>query len=324
MRPWDECQRMPMKKQRNNVDFPYAIRSFVGYLEGTHKSIHTIKNYRLDILAFQDFITREYTQSPIRLDELSHKNIERYREHLKERGLKVNTRRRKLLTVTQFLNYLSKRNKIGPEMAQKIATPHKIERIPFTVSSQRLVEAIQKLPDGTLLESRNRVLLWALAEMGCLVSEVVGLRFEQWSLPSCDSDAGIVQIRGKFQREVPTSLPLYFAVEKLKLRSKDCPWIFLGFNRHGPLGSPITVRGVEMLVQFYGPKLGFADLTPRTFRHSIILHWFEKGLTELEIQARLGLKTTYAFRSYAPLLKSKMETTSKLEKNSMEFLEPQE
>src|SRR4051794_5269052 len=99
------------KIKRNDLDFPYAIRSFMGYLEGTQKSLHTIKNYQLDIFSFQNFIVEEYTKQPIRLDEVSRKDLERYSEFLKEEGFKANTRRRKILTVTQFLNYLAKRKK---------------------------------------------------------------------------------------------------------------------------------------------------------------------------------------------------------------------
>src|SRR4051812_22146947 len=107
---------MPAKTRRNPIHFPYAIRNFVGYLEGTKKAAHTIKNYRLDIEAFQDFIFQEYLGKPITLEQMSRADLERYRDFLKEKGFKTNTRRRKLLTVTQFLNYLSKRKKLGPEM----------------------------------------------------------------------------------------------------------------------------------------------------------------------------------------------------------------
>jgi site-specific recombinase XerD len=307
---------MPAKVKKNQIDFPYAIRSFIGYLEGTHKSAHTIKNYRLDIFAFQSFIHQEYEGQPIQLDQINRVDLERYREYLKEKGLKTNTRRRKILTVTQFLNYLAKRKKLAPEMAQKLPAPHKIERIPFTVSSRLLIETIRSLPYETLLEARNKALLWTLAETGCLVSEVTELRFDQWS--QAPSSTPLVQIGAKSPRTVPVSVELFQVIQDLKKRAKDSTWIFLGFNKFGSLGAPITPRGVEMLVKHYGPRLGFKDLTPRTFRHSVILQWFEKGLPQMEIQTRLGLKTTYAFRSYEALLKSNLRTTSTAGKSPQE------
>jgi integrase len=142
------------------------------------------------------------------------------------------------------------------------------------------------------------------------VSEVTLLRFDQWSQPS-PSQAFLQiygqtssQVRERSVRTVPVSVELYEAVQDLKKISTDSSWIFLGFNKFGSLGSPISSRGVELLVKFYGPLLGFKGLTPRIFRHSIILQWFEESVPQKEIQARLGLKTTYAFRSYEPLIKS--------------------
>ncbi len=303
---------MQDKNRRNDIDFPYAIRSFVGYLEGTHKSTHTIKNYQLDIFAFQDFILDEYGGKLIRVDQVSRADLERYGDYLKSKGLKTNTRRRKILTVTQFMNFLAKRKKLAPEMAQKMPAPHKIERIPFTVSATQLMDSIRKLQEDTVLDARNKALLWTLAETGCLVSEVTELRFEQ-CFQSSESHT-FVALGKKVKRNIPISKDLYQVIQGLKERGKESPWIFLGFNKVGSLGFPITPRGVEMLVKLYGPKLGFEQLTPRTFRHSIILKWFEMGISQGEIQSRLGLKTTYAFRSYEPLIKSSLGTTSNFDK----------
>jgi site-specific recombinase XerD len=310
-------KRMPTKSKRSSVEFPYALRSFIGYLEGTQKSAHTIKNYRLDILAFQDFIKNEFAGKTIRLESLSRSDIERYRDFLKEKGFKTNTRRRKLLTVTQFLNYLAKRKKLSPEMSQKVPAPNKIERIPVTVPIDQLLQSIRALPIHTLLDARNQALLWTLAESGCLVSEIPSLRFESWARNSLNS--AVVRLGGKELRPVPVSIDLYEAIQALKARTGGkSNWIFLGFNKFGSLGAPITSRGVEMLVKHYGPRLGMAQLTPRTFRHSVILHWFEQGVPQAEIQARLGLKTTYAFRSYEPLLRSSSKTTSIAETTQQE------
>ena len=287
---------MSLNIKKQTTDFPYAIKSFLGYLEGTHKSVHTIKNYRLDLLDFQKFILKVYTQNPVRLDQVTRKDLERYRDHLNQSGQKSNTRRRKGLTVSLFLNYLAKRNRLGSEMAQKMVVPHKVERIPFIVPVDRLLEVIQKLPQATLLEARNKALLWTLAETGCLVSEVCKLRFEQWEQEGVSG--GFLAFSGKSVRKVPISIELFQSVEELRKNSQGSPWLFLGFNKFGSLGGPITPRGIEMLVKLYAPRLGYSELTPRTFRHSVTVSWLKKGIPQKEVQAWLGLKSAYAFRAY--------------------------
>lgn len=306
---------MRAKSSGKALTFTYAIKSFVGYLEGTLKSAHTIKNYKLDIHSFRDFLLKEHQGHFTRLEEIDVGDVERYRNFLKERGLKINTRRRKLLTVNQFLGFLEKRKKLPQELARKVATPSKVERVPFTVSSTELVELVRNLPTQTALDYRNQALLWTLAETGCLVSEVTTLKFEDWVRPPLPKGGGyshqaFVSFAGKSLRTIPVSLELFEAIQELKVKLPPSPWIFLGHNKFGSLGAPMTPRGVEMLVKFYGPRLGCAEITPRTFRHSVILRWFEEGLPQQVIQDRLGLKTTYAFRSYAPLIKSNSGTTS--------------
>lgn len=306
------------KKTRlvKSSEFPYAIRSFLGYLEGTSKALHTIKSYRLDLLSFQRFLQSEQSLSghrAIPLESITSDNIERYHSWLKSQGLKNNTRRRKLLTVQKFLNYLVQRKKAPVETAVKYPTPHKVERIPHIVPIDELLTAIQALPDETLLDFRNRVLLWTLAETACLVSEVTRLKYGSWGVRSESQGSHSqavcwVDFGGKSPRKVPVSEKLYQAILDLKSKAgsseKEEDWIFLGFNKFGSLGAPITTRGVELLVKHYAHPLGFPELTPRTFRHSAVIHWFRKGLTHQEIQMLLGLKSQYAFRAYDAILQS--------------------
>ncbi len=298
-------------KKNKHLTFSEAIHSFVGYLEGTHKSLHTIKNYRLDIQAFRDFIQLEYSGKLVLPVEVQPRDLTNYRDFLQQKGFKTNTRRRKILTVTQFLNYLAKRNKLVPELAKKNPAPHKIERVPLTLSSQTLIELIQALPTATLIEARNRALLWTLAETGCQVSEVTELKFDQWKVTGekgANSRAS-VEILGKSPRTLSVSVELYHAVMALQGSSA---WIFLGFNKFGALGGPISARGVELLVKSYSIRLGHPDITPRIFRHSAVLRWFNEGLTETEVQHRLGLKTTYAFRAFAGLRQAQPAASSEV------------
>jgi len=304
------------KKKSKPMEFPAAIRSFLGYLEGTSKSAHTIKNYRLDVEGFYRFVLSTHGVATLRPNELDQNDLKLFADHLKSKGLKTNTRRRKILTISKFLSYLAKRNKVEGQLAQKTPAPYKIERIPFTVSAPDLLAAIAQLPGDSVLEKRNRCLLWTLAETGCLVSEVTELRYDQWKMET-EKTASIF-VAGKFSRKVPVSCELFHAVQELRFAAKETDWLFHGFNKFGSLRAPISSRGVELLVKQLGPRLGFAGLTPRTFRHSIILRWFEQGVSQNDIQARLGLRTTYAFRSYEPLLRSKSGSTSIFETSPLE------
>jgi site-specific recombinase XerD len=232
---------------------------------------------------------------------LGEKELNEYHEFLQSQGFKTNTRRRKLLTAQRFVRYLSQRNQLLVEVPTKLPAPHKIERVPFTVSQKQLIQMIRTLPAVSVLEKRNRALLWVLAETGCQVSEITQLHFDHWSKPNGKAQ---VIIPGKATRTLSVSSELFSEIEELQAVSQGKSPVFLGFNKHGPLGAAISARGVELLVRFYSSRLNIPELTPRTFRHSAVVGWFEQGITQDEIQKRLGLRTAYAFRAYAPLLKS--------------------
>lgn len=285
------------------IQFPYAIKSFIGFLEGTQKSANTIKNYRLDLQAFQDFMHQSNSKSKD-LGNITQSDLESYHHFLKKNKFKTNTRRRKLLTIKRFLRYHTRRKKLSLDVSLTLLAPEKVERIPYTVPMPELIEKLKNLPHGTELDSRNRVLLWVLAETGCLVSEVTQLRFQ-------DCKNLKIQFVGKSAREISVSPELFYAVESLQnLCVKKSPYLFLGFNKFGSMGSPITARGVEMLVRIYASRLGYPNLTPRTFRHSAVLYWHQSKIKTEEIKIRLGLKTQYAFRVYSSLFKSSSSATS--------------
>lgn len=302
--------RTPKKKSsaKKSVDFPYAIRSFLGYLEGTEKALHTVKNYRLDLLAFQDFLQNRLGPNPKALDQVVAEDLDRYHDFMRSQGLKTNTRRRKLMTLRRFLSYLAGRKKLPNDLGRTLPTPYKLERIPVALPADELMTAIRKLPDQTPFDLRNRVLLRTLLETGCLISELCKLRWSDWNLNGETARSQPwVEFAGKSPRRVQITTELLAWAAELKTHQRgENPWVFLGFNKFGALGRPISPRGIEVLVKSCAPKLGFPDLVPRTLRHSAVIDWLKQGRSEREIQDRLGLKSDYAFRGY---LKSSYQTT---------------
>ncbi len=292
------------KRKRKTLNTPYAIKSFIGFLEGTEKSKHTISSYRSDLSTFQRYLEIELNpKKQVCLQDIKLEDLERYADFLKTSGMKVNTRRRKLLTVRRLFRFLKKRNQPVFDLADKLPAPYKVERIPETVPYDSLKKSILKLALENDLVHRNKIMLWTLLETGCLVSEVGTIKFEHWSKNQ-------LFIYGKnTNRKVLVSKELVAAVRHFKKSSTRREFLFFGYNKFGPLGSPITSRGIELLVKAYRKRLGFKQLTPRTFRHSVVLHWFKAGNSKTKIREWLGLKTDYAFRVFEPLLKDIDDST---------------
>ncbi|MBL7715780.1 MAG: site-specific integrase [Bdellovibrionales bacterium] len=284
----------------NSESIQYFIKSFMGYLEGTGKSSHTIRNYGIDLQAFQNYIDA-LTPKRILMTQILPEDVLQYSDYLKAQGLKTNTRRRRVLTLRKWLRYLKSRGKIGFDLADQIPAPGKLERVPKRISRSELLQKIDALPDDEPIHGRNRALLRTLAETGCLVSELVQLRFE-------DFKKGSVRFLGKRERTVAISDRLFSEVQGLKKFYTSASHCFLSYGKSRFTQIPLTARAVELLFRQLEPAI-LPGFDSRTFRQAVILDWMSDGISEQEIQKRLGLKSKYAFRVYFPL-RSKTEATS--------------
>jgi integrase/recombinase XerC len=293
-------------RTRKLLDFAQAVKSYRGFLEGTEKSAQTIAGYMGDLTAFGEYLSRTQRGAPPAPRALTLKHLETYADHLKAENFKANTRRRKLLTVRRFFRYLNVRKQTTENIGHHLPTPYKLEKIPRILAPTELLTGIRELPAETKLDRRNRLMLWMLVETGVLVSEVAQLRFE-------DFEGGKLNVRGKNPRTLTLSPELKQELERLRGEARPGQaYVFLGFNRVGPVSTRISDRGVELLVRAYQAKLGMRGLTPRLIRHSVAVGWLSAGVAADEVKRRLGLRSDYAFRAYAPLIatKSKNETTS--------------
>ncbi len=310
------------KKLGKPFSFAAATKSFLGHLEGTAKSKHTIEAYRFDLQSFGEFLaTHRRGQRLPDPRSWSRKDLERYHDWLRASGQKSNTRRRKLMTVRKWMHYLTARNKIELDIGKKLPAPEKIERVPATIDAAALEVAITARAGDSLLALRNQALLLLLIDTGATVSEIASLR---WA--SVDFSAGRIRFVGKSERELPLKSKTLSVLTRLSktrpTEENDDELCFVGYNRHGPIRIgkrplAITPRGIEMVVKTLADTLGFPGVTPRILRHSTVVAWYREGVAEDEIQRRLGLKTDYAFRIYAPIFariregaKSSSSTTS--------------
>ena len=295
------CNIYISMNHQTTTPFSYlsAFQSFIGYLENTKKSLHTINNYRYDLTALHRYLEAQTHPSVQSITQLHMSDINSYSEYLRAKNFKTNTRRRKILTIRKFLRYLSKRNLINISISELIPVPYKLERIPHTIVLKELHAVIKSLPTDNCLQTRNKILLWTLTATGAQINEVARLQYEHFSKNT--SKSCFLTIGNKKKRKVPIPNELFQTVQVLRQQfkaSKQLPWIFTRFNRFGPLPTPITTRGIELLLKSYAKHLNKSHLTSRTIRHSVIMQWLHDGRSREEIKTLLGLKSMYIFRSY--------------------------
>ncbi len=272
----------------------------MGFLESNSKATHTLSSYQIDLMHFHRFLERHQTTKNVSLQTLTQKDLKDYYLSLKIEKLKNNTRRRKLLTVRKFLRYLQARKVLKLNLSEQVLAPAKLERVPKAFDYQELLDKIKLFPEVDNISKRNKALLWTLLETGCQVHEIRGLKFDL--LRGDVQDRFQIHLTGKSERSIDISPELFHVLEGLREPESKSPWIFTGYNRFGSMGGPITSRGVELMVKVLAKQWKLNELTPRTFRHTSILHWFKNKMPPAEIQKRLGLKSQYTLKHYTPLL----------------------
>lgn len=279
---------------------------FLEYLRVVKQaSEHTLRNYRLDLEAFQEFA------GETSLERVDKRTIRGYLAHLNEKQAKRRTVLRRLSSLRSFFKYLLKENRLTTNPLDEIEAP-KLEK---TLPSPLSYESIERLfagPDTeTYLGFRDRTIMELFYSSGLRISELVGLNRRDVDL---SARAVRVQGKGKKERIVPITAGAATWIEKYlnhhsrqidtdeHKAERDPDAIFLN-----KWGDRLTARSIDRHFKSYLLKSGLAaKVTPHTIRHTIATHWLEKGMDLKTIQTLLGhtsLATTTIYTQVSVSLK---------------------
>lgn len=298
-------QGMP-PSQRKRSNFGYTMQSFLGHLQGTQKSLHTVNNYRTDLMCFAKYAWDLGYSADFKVTELAKNDLEKYPQYLLSQGLSTNTRRRKVLTLRKWLRYVESRGRVSKGIegfGLRFPAPVKIEHAPEVLDLHPILAAVNgPLPSAhanDYIHVRNRALIWLMAETGILVSEIGKVRVSDLQEGTREFSIEIFGRNGSRAIQISRDLGEYL---KELARIKRGKYLFTGCNRHGPLGTPMTARGVELVFkEFFNSSSGLPEkVTPRLLRHSVVVKWLNEGVSQEEVKRRMGLLTQYAFKILRP------------------------
>lgn len=273
-----------------STSFEKMLKGYLGFLTGTGKSLSTVSSYRGDLLLFKDFLV----QKKMGFTDVTAKDFDAFHYFLQKKGLKTNTRRRKLITARSLYRYALSRKKIPFSPAKFIRPPERLERLPWIPNTKELNLFLASILPHTQLSKRNRLLVEILAETGISISELCALA---WS----DVQGRVLKITGKKKREFKLSQHLSTAL-KAWHKDNSGKYIFPGFNRHGISTAKMTPRGVEITFQHLAKRAGLKQLKPKSLRHFVVLKWLQENIGEKEILSRLGVSKNYSLDAYKKLL----------------------
>ena len=267
-------------------------------------SPHTIKNYRRDLLEFDNYLTRDGKDGPVDPARIDHISIRDFLSHLHQRKNAKSSIARKLAAIRSFYRFLYRQGQVGSNPARLVRSPRLPDRKPRFLSLNQ-VETILELPDNdTDRGVRDRAILELLYASGLRISELVQANTEDLSL-----DQRLVKVYGKGKKErlVPfgskaeKALRGYLARRRILLRRQKSAHepnaLFLNLR-----GSRLSARSIERNLQQYMKKSALLlNVHPHLFRHSFATHLLNNGADLRCIQELLGHKNLSTTQKYTHL-----------------------
>jgi len=281
---------------------------FLSYLTAIRNaSPHTIRNYRLDIETFSNFLNCE-------LESVDKWKVRSYLAHLNQEGATKRTILRRLSSLRSFFKFLLKEGALKANPLDEIDAPKLEKKIPAPLSREEVDTLFAQADTATLLGFRDRVIMELFYSSGLRISELVGL-------DRIDFDTTNLTLRvkgkGKKMRVIPITKnaanwitgylthPERYLDGESHQSEKNHEAIFLN-----KWGERLTTRSVDRNFKDYLKASGLAaKATPHTIRHTIATHWLENGMDLKTIQTLLGhssLATTTIYTQVSKKIKKEV------------------
>lgn len=299
-----------------SAGFNHAKQLFLEYLKAIkNASVHTIRNYGIDLSNFQEFLTAELKESSeVYLDDINRKTIRNFLAHLTHSKQHKRTIVRRLSTLRSFFKYTFEHQLSSTNPTETLDTPKIDKKIPSPLSYDQ-VKVLFDTPDiKSYLGFRDRTILELFYSSGLRISELAALNRQDVNFQDL-----LIKLKGKGKKErvVPITpnaaswISVYLDHPERHrdidghLAEKDHQAIFL--NR---LGTRLSSRSIDRQFEIYFKQSGLAGkATPHTLRHTIATHWLENGMDLKTIQLLLGhstLATTTIYTGVSNTLKMKV------------------
>ncbi len=248
------------------------------------RSQETVKGYRRKLKPLVAFL------GDVPVEEVTTGDLRRYIVHLMERptrwrdhpkhqerpgGLSPFTVAGHVRAAKRLFNWLEGEGVIEISPTRRIRTPRPKRREPKAIELEHFLALLATTEGESVADLRDRAILLFLADTGCRVGGLCGLRVQD-----VDLEAGLAVLTEKADktRFAPFNRPTAEALEAwLKMRSQhQGPWLFvsLGPRARGRLSSSGVAQMLKRRAQRAGVK---GRVNPHAFRHFFAREFLMNG-----------------------------------------------
>lgn len=273
------------------------IRSFLDYLKFEKRySPHTIVSYETDILAFFNFLERQF-DSPA-LPEITHSFIRSWLADLKENKLTARSINRKISTLRSFFKYHLKTGTISHIPTGNVVGPKASKRLPVFIKEEETKQLLDTLNTATedWKTLNARMLISLFYATGMRLSELINLKEKQL-------DRSRLQIRvlgkGNKERIIPVSKEVFNGIDEYRELRKKTFEATEDTLLVTEKGKKLYPKYAWLLVNKYlGEASTLSKKSPHVMRHTFATHLMNNGAELNAVKELLGHASLAATQVY--------------------------
>jgi site-specific recombinase XerD len=286
-------------------------QKFIQHLETQGKSPNTLKNYRIDLVAFNKFLLQK--SKNVSLNGFNEQHAHEFGVFLDQIYPSSNSRRRRLQAVRIFFDYLVEQGGFTHNPLKKIEispkfldTPHPIGFEDFYRVTQAILSEIEQSNElDRLLHFRNLIIFYLIYGSGLKVSDFEQLQMSH--ITHAKNSLRILVIPRKRDPYTVPSLELFIDIIKIyKIELKraykqyglETEHIIFNANSRKIIDGGLSARGIELIFKKYAKLFKLEDFTAKNLRQACVVRWIAQGERESLIKEWLGVAPSYELKGY--------------------------
>ncbi len=268
-------------------------------------SENTLSAYRSDLVLLSRWASKTRERG---LLDLESSDILAYLSHLLEKGLSASSSARTLSCLRRFYRYLCRESLLSIDPTLNIEAPKLPKLLPSSLTESE-IDTLLDAPDcDDVIGLRDKAMIELMYGSGLRVSELVGLRFEQYN-----PQQGLIRLFGKGNKErlVPVGeytmdwLDAYLEKSRPALLvDGPCDQIFPSIR-----GKQMTRQTFWHRIKKYAIEAGIQkNLSPHTLRHAFATHLLNHGADLRVVQLLLGHSNLSTTQIYTHIAKQRLQS----------------
>lgn len=262
-----------------------AIEALCTATRADGRTPRTVQSYRQKLTPLVDFLGGDTPVESITVDDLRS-----YVVHLRDKStlyaghptheerkgsLSLFTIASHVRALKRLFNWLTEEGRIESNPAQRIRTPRPERRKPKGIAKQDLLALLATAEGGSVIDLRDRAIMFFLADTGCRLGGLCGLNVQDVDL---GKKLAILIEKGEKTRFVPFTRTTAKALQDwLEVRPQDKgPTLFVGLGNRAK--DEVTPNGVAKMLKQRAKRAGVTGpVNPHAFRHAFARDYLLHG-----------------------------------------------